>query len=41
MMDNKKLNLASAQANKIIAELPGRRDKFKAQAQILHGILEF
>ena len=33
MTNKKKLNLASAQANKLIAELPERREKLKAQVQ--------
>ena len=40
MTNKKKLNLASTQANKLIAELPERREKIKAQVQFRHDILE-
>ena len=40
MANNKKLNSASTQANKLIAELPERREKSKAQVQLRHDILE-
>ena len=41
MANKKKSNLASAQANKLIAELPGRREKIKAQVQFRTEIFEF
>ena len=40
MANKKKLNLASTQANKLIAELPERREKIKAQVQFRNEILE-
>ena len=40
MTEKKKLDLASTQANKLIAELPERREKLKAQVQFRHDILE-
>ena len=40
MANKKKLNLAPTQANKLIAELPERREKLKAQVQFRHDILE-
>ena len=40
MANKQKLNLASTQANKLIAELPERREKLKAQVQFIHDILE-
>ena len=40
MPNKKKLNPASTQANKLIAELPGRREKITAQEQFRHYILE-
>ena len=40
MANKKKLNLASTQANKFIAELPERREKIKAQLQFRSEILE-
>ena len=40
MTNKKKLNVASTQANKWIAELPERREKLKAQVQFRHDILE-
>ena len=40
MANKKKLNLASTQANKVIAELPERREKIKAQVQFRTEILE-
>ena len=40
MAYKKKLNLASTQANKLIAELPERREEIKAQVQFRHDILE-
>ena len=41
MANKRKLNLASTQVNKLIAELPGRREKIKAQVQFRTGMLEF
>ena len=40
MTNKKKPNLASTQANKLIAELPERREKLKAQVQFRHDSLE-
>ena len=40
MTNKKKPNLASTQANKLIAELPEKREKIKAQVQFRHDILE-
>ena len=40
MANKKKLNLASTQANKLIAELPERREKIKAQVQFRNELLE-
>ena len=37
----KKLNLAPTQDNKLIAELPERREKIKAQVQFRNHILEY
>ena len=36
----KKLNSASSQANKLINELPERREKLKTQVQFRHNVLE-
>ena len=36
MTNEKKLNLASTQADYVIAELPERREKLKAQVQFRH-----
>ena len=40
MTNKKKLNLASTQANKAIAELPERREKTKAQVQFRNEVME-
>ena len=40
MANKKKLNLAPIPANKLIAELPEKREKIKAQAQFRTEILE-
>ena len=40
MTNKKKLYLAPTQANKLIAGLPERREKIKAQVQLRHDILE-
>ena len=40
MTNKKKLNLASTQANKLIAELPERREKIQAQVQFRNQLLE-
>ena len=40
MTDKTKLNLASTQASKLIAELPERRDKIKTQVQFRNQLLE-
>ena len=40
MANKKKLNLASTQANKLIAELPERREKISTQVQFRTEILE-
>ena len=40
MANKKKLNVASTQANKLMAELPERREKIKTQAQFRTEILE-
>ena len=40
MANKKKLNLASIQANKLIAELLEKRENIKAQVQFRNGILE-
>ena len=41
MANKRKLNLASTQVNKLIAELPGRREKIKAQVQFRTEMLKF
>ena len=40
MANKKKLQLGSVQANKLIAELPEKREKIQAQVQFRHNILE-
>ena len=40
MTNKKKLNLASTQANNLIAEIPERREKIKAQVQFRNQLLE-
>ena len=40
MANKKKLNLASTQANKLLAELPEKREKLKTQIQFRNEILE-
>ena len=40
MANKKKLNLASTQANKLIAGLPERREKIKAQVQFRNELSE-
>ena len=40
MANKKKLNLASTQANKLIAGLPERREKIKTQVQFRNTLLE-
>ena len=40
MTNKKELNLASTQANKLIVELPERREKIQAQVLFRHDILE-
>ena len=40
MANKKKLNSASTQANRLIAELPERREKIKTQVQFRNEILD-
>ena len=40
MANKKKLNLASIQANRLIAELPGKQKEIKTQVQLRTEILE-
>ena len=40
MAKTNKLNLASIQADKLIAELPERREKIKTQIQFINQLLE-
>ena len=40
MANKKKLQLGSVQANKLIAELPEKREKIQAQVQFRHDLLE-
>ena len=41
MANKKKLQLGPTQANKLIAGIPEKREKIKAQVQFRHDILEF
>ena len=40
MANKKKLQLGSVQFNKLISELPAKREKIQAQVQFRHDILE-